>query len=599
MLRDVGSSSGTFLNRLRLSPSGKESRPYPIKSGDVIQLGVDYQGRQEEIYKCVMIKIFVSVKSKDPPKVNPKRLKASLRALLAAMNPNAQNAADASCTDCCICLSGLSPKQSLFLAPCSHCFHYRCVMPLLGSNVMFQCPLCRQVANLDAAFMEDGEDGLGGGLNDDGDGGMTAEEEKALVEEWFLASIGVSNQQAAATAISQSQQVKEKAILHGIPPSVLAAQQHQQSNETVDDTVSLMNFGAGNSSSFSRPSMDYNYASRPSMDDSMSVASGRRTMFFPTGSAGSYSTSPSAGSALMAHQQSLQHQTVVTASPVSTSAPATPNAQQQQRDEVRAKMMALQQRPGTSASAATSNGAPSTTPTSRTPDQLPPPPHQVQQSNSFSSSAGSIAAVNNDWESGTVIGNTTTTTTASSGVRQTATGVVINPSSSSTSSSSSPSPPSNGPMSPISTHSSATNTATTMSPDSSSSSRRWWTRRSTSVPVGGNPAANAASIAHAASNSSLNNGANGGNYAYVDPYSVNGGHHGSRSSSPSGHGHGHGGHTQQSGGNGVNAWASPPVSPGHHLVETESIRGSVDLEESERSGGAHKKTKSGWRLGRR
>lgn len=48
--RDVGSSSGTFLNRLRLSPSGKESRPYPLKSGDIIQLGVDYQGRQEGIY---------------------------------------------------------------------------------------------------------------------------------------------------------------------------------------------------------------------------------------------------------------------------------------------------------------------------------------------------------------------------------------------------------------------------------------------------------------------------------------------------------------------------------------------------------------------
>jgi hypothetical protein len=58
--RDARSSSGTFLNRLRLSPSGKESRPYPLKSGDIIQLGVDYQGRQEEIYKCVAIKIFIT-----------------------------------------------------------------------------------------------------------------------------------------------------------------------------------------------------------------------------------------------------------------------------------------------------------------------------------------------------------------------------------------------------------------------------------------------------------------------------------------------------------------------------------------------------------
>ncbi len=47
--RDVGSSSGSFLNRLRLSPTGKDSRPYPLKSGDIIQLGVDYQGRQDGI----------------------------------------------------------------------------------------------------------------------------------------------------------------------------------------------------------------------------------------------------------------------------------------------------------------------------------------------------------------------------------------------------------------------------------------------------------------------------------------------------------------------------------------------------------------------
>ena len=33
--KDVGSSSGSFLNRLRLSPTGKESRPYPLKSGNL------------------------------------------------------------------------------------------------------------------------------------------------------------------------------------------------------------------------------------------------------------------------------------------------------------------------------------------------------------------------------------------------------------------------------------------------------------------------------------------------------------------------------------------------------------------------------------
>lgn len=56
-LKDTGSSSGTFLNHLRLSPSGRESRPYPLKEGDIIQLGIDYQGRPEEIYKCVVIRV--------------------------------------------------------------------------------------------------------------------------------------------------------------------------------------------------------------------------------------------------------------------------------------------------------------------------------------------------------------------------------------------------------------------------------------------------------------------------------------------------------------------------------------------------------------
>ncbi|KAF9969940.1 hypothetical protein BGZ65_011506, partial [Modicella reniformis] len=43
-IRDTKSSSGTFLNHARLSPPGVESKPAQLKDGDVIQLGVDYQG---------------------------------------------------------------------------------------------------------------------------------------------------------------------------------------------------------------------------------------------------------------------------------------------------------------------------------------------------------------------------------------------------------------------------------------------------------------------------------------------------------------------------------------------------------------------------
>ena len=46
-VKDVGSSSGTFLNKNRLSPTTKESKPFAVKEGDIIQFGVDYKGRPD------------------------------------------------------------------------------------------------------------------------------------------------------------------------------------------------------------------------------------------------------------------------------------------------------------------------------------------------------------------------------------------------------------------------------------------------------------------------------------------------------------------------------------------------------------------------
>jgi E3 ubiquitin-protein ligase DMA1/2 len=56
-IRDTKSSSGTFLNHVRLSPANAESRPHELKDGDMLQLGVDYQGGTEDIYKCVKIRV--------------------------------------------------------------------------------------------------------------------------------------------------------------------------------------------------------------------------------------------------------------------------------------------------------------------------------------------------------------------------------------------------------------------------------------------------------------------------------------------------------------------------------------------------------------
>ncbi|TPX56843.1 hypothetical protein PhCBS80983_g04268 [Powellomyces hirtus] len=182
-LKDTASSSGTFLNRMRLSPSGKESRPYPLKSGDVVQLGIDYVGdkkKEGEVFETVIKDSYrapvltVSILHPLPSAETKKKLslmnmfRQVLGSLLTLTNPYAGSTATsasptAQVADCVICLSGIGPYQALFLAPCSHCYHFKCVKSLLSQGHMFLCPLCRQVANLDASVSMDSLCELAGG----------------------------------------------------------------------------------------------------------------------------------------------------------------------------------------------------------------------------------------------------------------------------------------------------------------------------------------------------------------------------------------------------------------------------------------------------
>ena len=56
-IKDVKSSSGTFLNHIRLSQPNTESRPWPLNDGDVVQLGIDFRGGEEMIFRCVKIRV--------------------------------------------------------------------------------------------------------------------------------------------------------------------------------------------------------------------------------------------------------------------------------------------------------------------------------------------------------------------------------------------------------------------------------------------------------------------------------------------------------------------------------------------------------------
>jgi pSer/pThr/pTyr-binding forkhead associated (FHA) protein len=56
-IKDVGSSSGTFLNRMRLSQPNMVSRLYAVRDGDILQLGIDFRGGEEMIFRCVRVRI--------------------------------------------------------------------------------------------------------------------------------------------------------------------------------------------------------------------------------------------------------------------------------------------------------------------------------------------------------------------------------------------------------------------------------------------------------------------------------------------------------------------------------------------------------------
>ncbi|KAI9259871.1 SMAD/FHA domain-containing protein [Sporodiniella umbellata] len=144
-IRDAGSSSGTFINHVRLSYANVESTPHPLSDGDFIQLGVDYKGGLEPMYRAVKIRL----------EINPGGAHKNTFQLAAFQN--LQNRFS-EIQECCICLYCIAPLQALFVAPCSHVYHYRCLRPLLQNYPGFSCPLCRTYSNLeDSVAVEEEE----------------------------------------------------------------------------------------------------------------------------------------------------------------------------------------------------------------------------------------------------------------------------------------------------------------------------------------------------------------------------------------------------------------------------------------------------------
>ncbi|KAJ5629855.1 Zinc finger RING-type [Penicillium herquei] len=147
-VKDVGSSSGTFLNHMRLSQPNMVSRLYSIKDGDIVQLGIDFRGGEEMIFRCVRIRIECNRSWQQQPNEFNKNTESLIKNL-----GKGETSDYSGCRECSICLgSVLRPYQCLFMAACAHVWHYKCISRLLHSPdyPMFQCPNCRAFTDLSA-----------------------------------------------------------------------------------------------------------------------------------------------------------------------------------------------------------------------------------------------------------------------------------------------------------------------------------------------------------------------------------------------------------------------------------------------------------------
>lgn len=136
---------------MRLTSTQQTSRPVEIHDGDLVQLGVDYQDGMEPCYRAVKMRFEVNRPTR-PATYNAaafhnlKTLTNSTQ--VSEQHPTSSSSAASEEDDCCICLYALKAQQALFVAPCSHSFHFKCIRPLLASYPGFQCPMCRSYSDL-------------------------------------------------------------------------------------------------------------------------------------------------------------------------------------------------------------------------------------------------------------------------------------------------------------------------------------------------------------------------------------------------------------------------------------------------------------------
>ncbi|CCD25595.1 ubiquitin-conjugating protein DMA2 NDAI_0F02770 [Naumovozyma dairenensis CBS 421] len=164
-VRDVKSSSGTFLNHQRLSPASTMSKDILLHDGDIIQLGMDFRGGTEEIYRCVRMRVELNrswkLRANAFNKEALQRIKNLQKIMIQDPSQQQQQEQDHANEDedCSICLSKIKACQAIFISPCAHSWHFHCIRRLVMLTYpQFVCPNCRSACDLEASLESSDEE---------------------------------------------------------------------------------------------------------------------------------------------------------------------------------------------------------------------------------------------------------------------------------------------------------------------------------------------------------------------------------------------------------------------------------------------------------
>lgn len=147
-VRDVGSSSGTYVNNERIDYTGdEEGDKVALHSGDVLRLGTDFKGGMLPQYRAVRLYVLVD----NGADIGQSQF---LNSRLDTFRAAAQDGTEDK-EKCALCLDLMVSSDGLFMSPCGHIWHFRCIQESLArSYPYFTCLLCRKACFLDDADEE-------------------------------------------------------------------------------------------------------------------------------------------------------------------------------------------------------------------------------------------------------------------------------------------------------------------------------------------------------------------------------------------------------------------------------------------------------------